>query len=183
MNKLKKIMHDLKWKLMVEHYKKFIEPNSKILDVGAGELYISKLMQDYFKGKVIGVDVIDYGTNLVEHRTIKDNELPFPDKSFDVVTFNNVLHHIDVKGQKKILKEAKRVSKKIIIFEDAKNLTSYFLDFITNRPSMPKALSHKNIREWLGFMHNLGFKTSYHKVKRPFYYPLKHYIFVADFEK
>ncbi len=175
-------MHELKWKLMVGHYEKFINLNSRILDVGAGELYISKLMQDHFKAKVIGVDVIDYGTNFVEKYIIKDNKFPFPDKSFDVITFNDVLHHIDVQGQKQILKEAKRVGKKAIILEDAKNLISYALDFLTNRPSMIKSLSHKNVNEWLDFAHNLGFELTYHKVKRPFYYPIKHYIFVTDFK-
>ena len=182
MNKLKKIMHDLKWNLMVKHYKKFINPKSRILDVGAGELYISKLMQDSFDGKVIGVDIMDYGTDFVEHYTINDNKLQFPDKSFDVVTFNDVLHHIDVEGQKQILKEAQRVGKKIIIFEDAKNIMSYILDILTNRLSMPKALSHKNVKEWIDFAQSLGFQITYHKVDRPFYYPLKHYIFTIDFK-
>src|SRR3989338_3456850 len=180
MNKIKKIMHEIKWKLMADYYRRFVSPESKILDVGAGELYISKLMQDYLKSKVIGVDVMDYGTNFVEHYVIKDNKLPFPNKSFDVVTFNDVLHHIDIEGQKSILMEAKRAGKKIIILEDAKNFMSCLLDFLTNRPSMPKALSHKDIQEWKDFMRKLGFKIAYHKVKKPFYYPLKHYIFTID---
>ena len=118
MNYLKKIMHDRKWDLMIAHYKRIIKPDSKILDIGAGDLYISKLMQDEF-GKVIGVDIMDCGTNFVEKVIIKNNKLPFPDKCFDVVTFNDSMHHI--KEQKQILREAKRVGKKIVLFEDAKN--------------------------------------------------------------
>jgi len=177
MNKLKKFMHDFKWSLMVGPYKKFIKPNSNILDVGSGEAYISSLMQNYFNSKVIGLDVIDYNTNLIECKIVKDNKISFPDKSFDVVTFNDVLHHIDVDGQKKILKEANRVGKNILIFEDAKNFISYLLDILTNRPSMPKAMSHKNVKEWMVFLRDLGFEVTYHRVKRPFYYPIKHYIF------
>ncbi len=177
MNKLKKIMHEIKWNIMQNHYKKFIKPSSKILDVGAGELYVSKLMQDSLKCKVIGVDIVDYGTDFVEHYTIRHNKLPFRNKSFDVVTFNDILHHVGSKGQKQLLLEAMRVAKKIVILEDAKNIVSYVLDVLTNRPSMPKALSHKNAREWEEFGKKLGLKFEYHKVKTPFYYPLKHYIF------
>ena len=103
MNKIKKIMHEVKWKIMHVHYKQFIKPNSNILDVGAGELYISKLMHDYLQSKVVGADIMDYGTDFVEHCIIKDNKLPFSDKSFDVVTFNDILHHVDIGGQKKLL--------------------------------------------------------------------------------
>lgn len=181
MNKLKKIMHEIKWNVMHPYYKRFIKPNSKILDVGAGELYVSKLMQDALKCKVIGVDIMDYGTNFVEHYLIKNNELRIPKRvRFDVVTFNDVLHHIDVKGQKKLLLEAKRIAKKIVILEDAKNMVSYVLDILTNRPSMPKSLSHKNVKEWQEFGRKIGMEFEYHKVKTPFYYPLKHYIFTIS---
>jgi len=177
MNKIKKIMHEIKWNIMQNHYKKLIRPKSKILDVGAGELYVSRLMQDSLRCKVIGVDITDYGTDFVEHYTIKNNKLPFKAKSFDVVTFNDILHHVDPKGQKQLLLEARRVAKKIVILEDAKNMISYVLDVLTNRPSMPKALSHKNVKEWQAFGKKFGLKLEYHKVKHPFYYPLKHYIF------
>ena len=177
MNKLKKIMHEIKWNVMHNHYRKLIRPRSKILDVGAGELYVSRLMQDSLRCKVIGVDIFDYGTDFVEHYIMKNNKLPFKSKSFDVVTFNDILHHVDPKGQKKLLLEATRVAKKIVILEDAKNIVSYVLDVLTNRPSMPKALSHKNVQEWQEFGKKLGLKLEYHKVKHPFYYPLKHYIF------
>ncbi len=171
----------MKWNLMKKPYRKFIRPQSRILDVGAGELYISRLMQDYLKSKVVGVDVIDYKTNYIENYLIKNNKLPFPDKSFDIITFNDTLHHIDIRGQKLILKEAMRVGKeKIIIFEDAKNLTSYLLDFLTNRLSMPKAFSHKNIKEWKNFMYKMGYEARYYKVRKHFYYPLKHYIFTIN---
>jgi len=181
MNKIKKIMHEIKWNVMHPYYKKFIKPGSRILDVGAGELYVSKLMQDSLKCKVVGVDIKDYGTNFVEHYTIKNNELNIPKRMmFDVVTFNDILHHVDIEGQKKLILEAKKVAKKIVILEDAKNIVSYALDILTNRPSMPKALSHKNIKEWIKFASDLGLKLEYHKVRSPFYYPLKHYIFTIN---
>ena len=168
-------MHNWKWNLMLGHYKKIIKPNSRILDIGAGDLFISKLMQDKF-GKVIGADIMDCHTNLVEKVILKDNKLPFPDKSFDVVTFNDSMHHIT--EQEKILNEARRVSKKIILFEDDKNITSYILDVILNRFDMARPFTHKSVREWFKFFNNLNFEVECIKVKRPFWYPLKHYIYV-----
>lgn len=169
-------MHNLKWNLMLGPYKEIIKSNSKILDVGAGDLYISKLMENEF-GKVIGADIMDCGTDFVEKVIIKNNKLPFSDKSFDVVTFNDSLHHII--EQEQILKEALRVGKKIVLFEDAKNFMSYFLDIFLNRFDMTRPFSHKNIKEWFKFFKKLDLEVKYIEVKRPFLYPLKHYIFVV----
>ena len=180
MNKLKRIMHEIKWSIMSGYYRQFIKPDSKILDVGAGEGYVSKLMQDSLKCRVKGVDVKHYGQKFVDISIIHDNKLPFKNKSFDVVTFNDILHHVNPEGQKKLLLEAKRIAKKIVILEDAKDIVSYVLDVLTNRPSMPKALSHKNVWEWTEFGKKIGLEFEYHKVRTPFYYPLKHYIFTIN---
>jgi|TARA_B100001964_G_C14023639_1_gene505010 SAM-dependent methyltransferase len=179
MNKIKKIMHEMKWGLMVEVYKRFIKKNSKILDVGAGDLYISKLMQERFDSKVVGVDVMGYSTDFIEYHIIKNSKLPFRNNSFDVVTFNTVLHHINFKEQKEILKEARRVGKRIIIFEDNKDFISYFLDLALNRWSMDLPLTHRKVRDWIKLFESLNLKVKHIKVKKPFYYPIRHHIFVA----
>ena len=178
MNSIKKLMHTLKWNLVKGKYKEFIKQGSNVIDIGAGDLYVSKLMERDLKCVVIGADIKDYGTDYVKHIIIdEDNKIDYPDNSFSVVTFNDVLHHIDEQGQKELIKEAIRIADKIIILEDAKNWVSYLLDFLTNRPSMPKALSHKNIAGWIKFFDDLELKSTCYKVKKPFWYPLKHYIF------
>src|SRR3989338_10077205 len=105
-----KLTEHIRWRLMRNYYKGLIKPHSKIIDIGAGNLHISKLMQDYFNAEVTGADVIDFGTDYVKKVLIKGNKLPFEDNSFDYATFNCVLHHIDYEQQSEMLKEAKRVA-------------------------------------------------------------------------
>ncbi len=105
----------------------------------------------------------------------------FKDKSFDYVTFIDALHHFTIKEQINYLNEARRIAKKqIIILEDAKDLMSYFLEVATNRPSMPKNFTHKTEREWIIFFYQLGFDVIIIPFRRPFYYPLRHQIFILD---
>jgi len=65
---------------------------------------------------VIGVDIKDKRVVNIPFQIIDGKNLPFPEKSFDLVLINYVLHHSG--DPVAILKEAKRVSKKIIIYED-----------------------------------------------------------------
>lgn len=183
MNNIKRWMHRTKWSLFKPYYEEYIKPNSRILDIGAGDLHISKLMQDELKCKVIGIDIMDYGTDFVEHYLIEDYKLPFADNSFDYATFNDCLHHIPKEGQIKLIKEANRIAKdKILILEDAKRVLSFIFEFITNRPSMPKPLTHRTREGWgKFFLNNFNFKSvDLMPIFQPFWYPLKHYIFVLD---
>ena len=174
-------MHITKWNLMKPYYEEYIKPDSKVLDIGAGDLYISQLMQDQLKCKVVGVDTIEYGTNFVEHYVVKNSKLPFPDNSFDFVTFNDCLHHTPKELQIRLIDEANRVAKdKILVLEDGKRFLSFVFEFATNRPSMPKPLTHKTREGWRRFFQNdCNFKVCYiMPVFQPFWYPLKHYIFM-----
>ena len=94
----------------------FIKKGSKILDLGCGSGIAAKYFQDFFEAKVIGVDVKDNRLVSIPFQIIDGRNLPFKDNSFDVVLINYVLHHCE--SPEELLKEAKRVSKKIIIFED-----------------------------------------------------------------
>jgi len=77
------------------------EVRGRLLDVGAGR---NRLVRSY-GGEGIGVDVHDFGFGA---RIIQDSrELPFPDRSFDTVTFAACLNHIPYRGQ--ALREAWRV--------------------------------------------------------------------------
>lgn len=96
-----------------------ITPNSKVLDIGAGE---SKNMKSIFEITpfVYGVDndanaVKDAKENFKDIDTVKIVQgeavnLPFEDKIFDIVTFLMILPNLD-KDKEKALQEASRVLK------------------------------------------------------------------------
>lgn len=180
MNKLKKLRYKLKWNLLSNYYKKLIKPNSRVLDFGAGDLYISKLIQDSCNCKVIGADIIDYGTDYVEKIIFKE-KLPFEDKSFDYAIVTEVLHHIEYGQQETTLNELKRVANEIIILEDAPNILTRFIDRFHNEGDMPVPLAFRKKEEWMEFLYKIG-KPDYIYIKRPFWYPLKYYLIVVKTE-
>ena len=180
-NRLKQFMHDLKWRLMKPYWESFMEPNSKVLDVGTGDLYLSKKVKKEFKCDVTGADIYDYKTKFVKFVKIDGKKLPFKRNSFDYVMFSDTLHHMHKYEQQCLLEEARRVAKKgILIWEDDKNLTSYFLEIITNRLSMQKEFTHKDNMTWKWFFWGLGFKSQIYNIHKPFWYPLKHYFMFLD---
>ena len=94
----------------------FIERHSKILDLGCGSGIIGKEFQKYFKSELLGVDIKKNLIKDIPFQLANGENLPFKEKSFDIVLLNFVLHH--TKDPEQVLREAKRVGKKIIIFED-----------------------------------------------------------------
>ena len=109
-------IYEMGAKQMCRDCQGFIKEGSKILDLGCGSGIAAKYFQDFFKAKVIGVDVKDNRLVPIPFKIIDGQNLPFEDNSFDVVLINYVLHHCQ--NPEELLKEAKRVSKRIIIFED-----------------------------------------------------------------
>jgi len=94
----------------------FIEKGDKILDLGCGSGIVAKNFRDFFKAEILGVDIKDNRIIPIPFKIIDGQSLPFKDLIFDVVLISYVLHHS--KDPETLLKEAKRVGKKIIIFED-----------------------------------------------------------------
>lgn len=94
----------------------FIKKGSKILDLGCGSGIIGKEFQKFFQADLIGVDVKDLRVFDIPFKIIDGKFLPFPEKTFDVVLVNYVLHHSG--DPIFLLKEAKRVGQKIIVYED-----------------------------------------------------------------
>ncbi len=101
---------------MCKDCQSFIKKGSKILDLGCGSGIAAENFQDFFDAKVIGADIKDNRVLDIPFEIIDGKNLPFRNLTFDVVLINYVLHHSQ--NPERLLKEAKRVSKKIIIYED-----------------------------------------------------------------
>ncbi len=95
----------------------FIKDGSRILDLGCGSAIIGNEFKDFFRADVVGADIVDRRVKPLLFKVTDGKNLPFPEKSFDVVLISYVLHH--ARDPLPLLKEAKKVCKnKIIIFED-----------------------------------------------------------------
>jgi len=162
----------------------FIKEGSKILDLGCGSGIAAKNFQDFFKAKVIGVDVKDNRLVKIPFKIIDGKNLPFEDNSFDVVLINYVLHHCE--DPEVVLKEAKRVAKRIIIFED---LPEGFLAKLRCKihqiifPGGRKIFNFKTRKEWKEIFEKLGLKIiAENQVFTKFSWldPIKRILFVLE---
>ncbi|MBI4451963.1 class I SAM-dependent methyltransferase [Candidatus Woesearchaeota archaeon] len=85
----------------------------KVLEIGSGTIGITR----FYKGKVVGIDI---ATESYMHPRLKfmkasATNLPFKDRSFDVVISVDTLEHLSRKDQLKMVQEAYRVAKKHIL--------------------------------------------------------------------
>ncbi|WP_146169717.1 class I SAM-dependent methyltransferase [Kordia periserrulae] len=87
----------------------------RLLDIGCGDMTITTIISE--KGHNIegtGVDIYPNTKDWKNYVAFDGKTLPFPDASFHVVLFSDVLHH-DVENRNRLLQEAKRVANFIII--------------------------------------------------------------------
>lgn len=116
-----------------------VEPGSDILDVGTGDGQIAKLIAAQAPDtSVRGIDIMARPTSHIPVDIFDGNTIPHPDKSFDVVSFVDVLHHTD--DPRILLKEAARVARKAVVLKDhfsqnaVDHMTLRFMDWVGNAP-------------------------------------------------
>lgn len=88
----------------------------RLLDLGCGSGIVTKQIQEKTKIEVLGVDIEDQRIEKIPFKKFDGKNLPFKQNFFDIILISFVLHHTS--NPLEVLKEAKRVGKKIIIFED-----------------------------------------------------------------
>jgi len=122
--------YDGRWRavadLLVQHY--HLKPGDRVLDVGCGKAFLLyDLMQTGLE--VAGIDISHHGIETAPdgvkpYLQIADAEqLPFADKSFDLVISINTLHNLPCAKLEKALKEIERVGKnnKYLVVESYRN--------------------------------------------------------------
>ncbi|MBI4283918.1 MAG: class I SAM-dependent methyltransferase [Chloroflexi bacterium] len=113
--------YDGRWRVvaedMVKHYG--LKAGDSILDVGCGKAFLLYDFTQVLPGlKVSGIDISDYAIENAKEevkpflRQGLAQELPYPDKSFDLVLSITTLHNLYIYDLKKALQEIERVSKK-----------------------------------------------------------------------
>jgi SAM-dependent methyltransferase len=88
-----------------------------VLDVGCGDGSIAaEVMRRRPDLTITGVDVLVRGETYIPVMAFDGEKLPFTDRSYDVVSFVDVLHHTD--DPTRLLSEAARVSRGTVVVKD-----------------------------------------------------------------
>lgn len=164
--------------LIIDAYRPWVNKDGKIVDIGCGNGVTTKKIIENFQVDVTGCDIENYlDVTLSFYLIPKSGRLPFPNQSFDFAMLNDVLHHIDKSYHIKIIKEALRVAKKVLIFEAEPTLRGKIFDLILNKlhyGSLETPLSFRRREEWLELFKKTGLLCTIRSVKRPFWYPFLH---------
>jgi SAM-dependent methyltransferase len=146
---------------MAKEIKEFVI-GEKILDLGCGSGIFGKKIKEKFKREIVGIDIVDKRVVDVPFKIYNGKKIPFPENYFDLVIISFVLHH--TQDPISILKEARRVGKRLIIFEDLPEgifgKIYCFLHWISWNlffGKSPKFNFHKT-KEWKEIFKNLGLK-------------------------
>lgn len=113
--------YDGRWRVVAEEMAKHydLKPGDSILDVGCGKAFLLYEFTQVVPGiKVSGIDVSKYGIENAKEE-VKPNlrvglaqDLPYEDKSFDLVYSINTIHNTFIWDVKKQIQEIERVGKK-----------------------------------------------------------------------
>lgn len=164
---------------IVDMFEGQIKEGQSVIDIGMGNGLIASIVKKRFKADVIGADVIDYNESDITMKIFDGKNLPFKDNEFDVAIIIETLHHCDDPIQ--ILREAKRVAKKVIILEDVHvsrihKMIMNFYDFMMNvRHGVNTPFNFRSHKEWMGIFERLGLKvmkTVWYR-NNPIYSPMK----------
>jgi len=113
--------------------------DAAILDVGSGDGTIAYSWREKRSDLTVqGIDLLVRPETKIPVRAFDGRTIPYDDRSFDVVSFIDVLHHANDAEQ--LLREARRVSKNWVIVKDhfAENTwdraTLTLMDWVGNAP-------------------------------------------------
>lgn len=156
----------------VNHFRHYLNPKEKLLDVGSGTCNVALLLAD-MGYETTALDIVDLSFTPRMHPTLYNGKhMPFKDKSFDSALILTVLHHINGPEQETVLLEAKRVAKRIIVIEDVyQNMlhkyVTFFLDSLMNFEFIGHPHSNNNDAKWRAEFERLGLKIVHEKAMAP----------------
>src|SRR5229473_891246 len=126
-------------RVLAEMLAKQIPQGASVLDIGCGDGTIGSLIAGVRPDiSIQGVEFLVRPECKIECRVFDGAALPFPDASFDVCLFVDVLHH--TQDPAILLHEAVRVSRSFVLLKDHldenifDHLTLRFMDWVGNRP-------------------------------------------------
>lgn len=151
----------------VSLFKEFIPPGAGVLDIGGGWGFYVEPLRRAQNCRVTVLDVVEPAFRKAPVVTYEGEQIPFPDQSFDVSLLVTVLHH--VRFPEKVLAEAKRVSRRlVIVVEDlyhhwAGRLWTILRDSFYTLEFVGHPRQFRRKEEWHECFETLGFRIASEK--------------------
>ena len=149
----------------------FLKNKDFILDLGCGTCNVSEVLSESgYKIMLLDIQNLSFVDNMKP--IIYDGDrIPFDNNKFDKALILTVLHHTP--NPEKILNEAKRVSKGIIIIEDIYSnwlheYITYFFDSLLNLEFISHPHTNKSDAQWKKTFEKLGLNLIDAKYKYSF---------------
>ena len=163
-----------------------LETGDKVLDIGCGSGMLGEAMlehKDCPSGVTYrGLETSKRGGEPIEVLEYSAGQLPFADRTFDVVILADVLHHEERQGS--LLAEAARVSTRLLIVKEHKpeGFLAFwrvcFLDWAANRPYEVKCLyRYRTRKEWLALFEQQNLVPISEETSIDLYGPLFNWVF------
>jgi len=163
--------------VLAELLAKQIPERASVLDIGCGDGTVASLIASLRPDiSIQGVEFLvrpDCKIPCVIYDGVK---LPFPDASFDVCMFVDVLHHTQNIGA--LLAESRRVSRSYVLIKDhideniLDNATLRLMDWVGNRPhGVRLTYNYQSRKEWSEHFSKGGLKELTWTNKVPLYPP------------
>ena len=157
-----------------------IPPRASVLDIGCGDGTIGSLIAQLRPDiSIQGVEFLLRPGCKIACRPFDGSSLPFPDASFDVCFFVDVLHH--TQDPAILLREAVRVSRSFVLLKDhldenvLDDVTLRFMDWVGNRPhGVVLTYNYQSRKEWAEHFSQCGLAEESWTAHVPLYAPPFH---------
>src|SRR5229473_5583795 len=141
-------------RVLAEMLEEQIPQGASVLDIGCGDGTIGSLIAQLRPDIAIqGVEFLVRPGRKIACRAFDGSSLPFPDASFEVCLFVDVLHH--TQDPAVLLREAARVSRSFVLLKDhldenfLDDATLRFMDWVGNRPhGVVLTYNYQSRKEW-----------------------------------
>lgn len=152
-----------------------IPPGASVLDIGCGDGTIGSSIAQLRPDILIqGVEFMIRPECKIVCRSFDGLTLPFPDGSFDLCLFVDVLHH--TQDPAILLREAARVTRSFVMLKDhikentLDDITLRFMDWVGNRPhGVVLTYNYQSRKQWAALFSMCGLKEVNWNRKIPLY--------------
>ena len=164
-------------RIIIEAYKEWILPDSRVLDVGCGNMLVTDELKKYFNCFLMGTDIIDYHEKNIPFKImLQEDKLPFNDREFDIAMFNDSLPYC--KKWEAIIDDALRVANEVIIFLAEPTIMLKLWDRFCSRIFYEDKISALNLKTaGERRFYFQGRQYQFRRARAPLWYPFRHFAF------